>query len=158
MARELPVNYTGRIAGSLRWAARLAGRRGAERGQAFVEFALILGITSVLLFGVVDFGRAYTCWVAATNGAREGARIAIGGANQSTSQNRAISAAGSCFGVSPTATSSNVGGGSGTDVTMTVSYSLPFATPVNSLVKLLPGAPNWGSNMTISATAHMRIE
>lgn len=152
------MKYTGRIAGSVRRAAWLVTRRGAERGQAFVEFTLILGITSVLLFGVVDFGRAYTCWVAATNGAREGARLAIGGADQSTSQNRAISAAGSCFSVSPTAASSGVGGSSGTDVTMTVSYSLPFATPVNSLIKLLPGAPSWGSAMSISATTHMRIE
>jgi Flp pilus assembly protein TadG len=134
-------------------------RRGcAERGQAFVEFALIVALTSVLLFSVVDFGRAYACWVEATNGAREGARLAIGGADQSTSQNRAISAAGNCFSVTPTATSSNVGGASGSDVSMTVSYSLPFSTPVNNLVKLLPGAPNWGSNMTISSTAHMRIE
>lgn len=152
------MRQAGMISGVGRWAVRAAARRGGERGQAFVEFTLILAITSVLLFGVVDFGRAYTCWVAATNGAREGARIAIGGADQSTSENRAISAAGTCFGVSPTASSSGVGGSSSSDVSMTVSYSLPFSTPVNSLVKLLPGAPNWGSSMSISATAHMRIE
>lgn len=152
------MSYAGRVVGSVRHVARVTARRGAERGQAFVEFALIVSITSVLLFGVVDFGRAYTCWVAATNGAREGARLAIGGANQSTSESRAVSAAGSCFGVSPAASSSNVGGSSGSDVTMQVSYSLPFATPVNALIKLMPGAPNWGSAMTISATAHMRIE
>ncbi|HLZ70734.1 MAG TPA: TadE/TadG family type IV pilus assembly protein [Dehalococcoidia bacterium] len=145
-----------------RWTARrlpaAVRRLQAQRGQAFVEFALVLTITCVLLFGAVDFGRAYTCWVDGTNGAREGARLAIGGANQSTSEDRAVASAGTCFGVTPTATSSNVGGSSGSDVAMTVQYSLPFATPVNSLVKLLPGAPNWGSSMTITATAHMRIE
>jgi Flp pilus assembly protein TadG len=154
----LPVSYPIPIPGMMRRIVGAAACRGAERGQAFVEFALILGITSVLLFGVVDFGRAYTCWVAATNGAREGARLAIGGANQPTAESRAISAAGNCFSVSPTASSSGVGGSSGSDVTMTVAYSLPFATPVNSLIKLMPGAPNWGNAMAISATAHMRIE
>ncbi len=153
------VNRTGGPKRSARRGLRAAARRlCAERGQAFVEFTLIATITMVLLFGVVDFGRAYTCWVSATNGAREGARLAIGGADQSTSQNRAISSAGSCFGVTPTATASNVGGISGSDVSMQVAYSLPFATPVNSLIQLLPGGPNWGSALTITSTAHMRIE
>lgn len=43
-------------------------------GQSAVELALVLPIFLWILLGVVDFGRAYSFSVAATNAAREGAR------------------------------------------------------------------------------------
>jgi len=51
-------------------------RRGV-RGQSLVEFALILPVLLIMLFGVFDFGRASYAFNAVSNAAREGARVAI---------------------------------------------------------------------------------
>lgn len=51
----------------------------SERGAAAVEFALILPLLTVLLFGIIEFGRAYNAQVTLTHAVREGARaLAIG--------------------------------------------------------------------------------
>ena len=47
----------------------------ASRGQALVEFALILPIFLILLFGIIDFGRYVYTANSLNNAAREGARI-----------------------------------------------------------------------------------
>ena len=50
-----------------------------ERGAAAVEFALVLPILIVVLFGIVEFGRAYNAQITLTHAAREGARaLAVG--------------------------------------------------------------------------------
>jgi len=51
------------------------GRPG--RGQALVEFALIIPIFLVIMVGIFDLGRAVFAYNTLTNAAREGARIAI---------------------------------------------------------------------------------
>lgn len=43
-------------------------------GQAVVEFALVLPLFVMLVFGALEFGRAYYCVHLLTNAAREGAR------------------------------------------------------------------------------------
>ena len=48
-----------------------------ERGVALVEFALVLPILFVLLFGMLDFGRAFNYWIDTTHLANEGARWAV---------------------------------------------------------------------------------
>lgn len=45
-----------------------------ERGVAMVEAALILPILVLLLFGIVEFGRAFNAQVTMTHAAREGVR------------------------------------------------------------------------------------
>ncbi len=47
------------------------------RGQALVEFALVLPIFLLLLVAIFDLGRAVFAYNTLTNAAREGARIAI---------------------------------------------------------------------------------
>jgi Flp pilus assembly protein TadG len=54
---------------------RGGGRR--RRGQALVEFALIIPLFLLLLVGIFDLGRAVFAYNTLTNAAREGARIAI---------------------------------------------------------------------------------
>lgn len=44
-----------------------------RRGQALVEFALVLPVLLVLLLMAVDFGRLFTTYVSVNNAAREGA-------------------------------------------------------------------------------------
>jgi hypothetical protein len=48
-----------------------------ERGQALVEFALVLPILLILLLGILDFGRGIAAYNSVSNAARSGARVAI---------------------------------------------------------------------------------
>ena len=48
-----------------------------EEGAALVEFALILPILALLLFAMVDFGKAFNYWIDETHLANEGARWAV---------------------------------------------------------------------------------
>lgn len=52
------------------------GRR-SGRGQALVEFALVMPIFILLLVAIFDLGRAVFAYNTLTNAAREGARMAI---------------------------------------------------------------------------------
>jgi Flp pilus assembly protein TadG len=47
-----------------------------ESGAALVEFVLVLPLLLVLLFGMLDFGKAYNYWIDGTQLAHEGARFA----------------------------------------------------------------------------------
>jgi len=46
-----------------------------EKGAAAVEFALILPIIIMIVFGIVYFGPVYNNWIAITHAARDGARL-----------------------------------------------------------------------------------
>src|SRR5262245_53544467 len=56
--------------------------RSGERGQALVEFAIIVTLMIALISGIVDFGRAFNGWIALSSAAREGARLAAVGASE----------------------------------------------------------------------------
>jgi Flp pilus assembly protein TadG len=60
----------------------LRSNRRRGRGQALVEFALVIPVFLLLLMAVFDLGRAVFAYNSITNAAREGARLAI--VNQST--------------------------------------------------------------------------
>jgi Flp pilus assembly protein TadG len=47
-----------------------------ESGQALVEFALVLPVLLVLVFGALDFGKAYNYWIDSTHLSASGARWA----------------------------------------------------------------------------------
>src|SRR5438128_11094346 len=48
--------------------------RATRRGQALVEFTLILPVLLLVVLGVVDVGRVFSSYEATANAAREGAR------------------------------------------------------------------------------------
>ena len=54
-----------------------------DRGQSLVEFALVLPLFLLIIFGIVDAGRLIYTYNTVANSARDGARVAI--VNQSTS-------------------------------------------------------------------------
>jgi Flp pilus assembly pilin Flp len=54
---------------------RTKKRRADERGAAAVEFALVLPILLLLVFGIVEFGLAFNRWITVTHAAREGVRV-----------------------------------------------------------------------------------
>ena len=51
-------------------------RIGEERGQTMAEFAVVLPILIVLLFGIMQFGILFNNYVTLTDAARAGARAA----------------------------------------------------------------------------------
>jgi Flp pilus assembly protein TadG len=76
-------------------------RRRRTRGQGLVEFALVLPIFAIMLFGIIDLARYVATANGLSNGAREGARVASVGLRPSpqcdglTRENCAISIAAS---------------------------------------------------------------
>ena len=48
-----------------------------NRGQSVIEFALVLPLLLLVLFGITEFGRCWMTQNILTSAAREGARLAI---------------------------------------------------------------------------------
>ena len=64
---------------------RLWGKGHSEDGAALVEFALLLPLFALLLFGMLDFGRAFNYWIDETHLANEAARWAVVNKNPASS-------------------------------------------------------------------------
>jgi len=54
---------------------RRHSRRHQAKGQGLVEFALLLPVLVLMIFGVLELGRAFFAFIAISNSAREGARV-----------------------------------------------------------------------------------
>jgi Flp pilus assembly protein TadG len=67
------------LAEAARWRPlrKLAGRARSEDGVALVEFTLILPVLALMLFGMLDFGKAFNYWIDETHLANQGARWAV---------------------------------------------------------------------------------
>ena len=125
-----------------------------DRGAAAVEFALLLPLLLLLVFGIIDFGRALNAQITLTQAAREGARLAALGEPNVVSGTQAAAT-----GLSPvavTVTSCPVNAGAGVDATVKVSYTFSFVTPLSALSKLFGSA--LPSTMTLSAQGVMPCE
>jgi Flp pilus assembly protein TadG len=48
-----------------------------QRGQAMTEFALVLPILALLIFGIIQFGIVFNNYLTVTDSARAGARAAV---------------------------------------------------------------------------------
>lgn len=151
----------GSIAGSLRRcglarcaAAPDAGRM--ERGAALAELALVLPLLLVVMFGIVDFGRAYQAQVTLTNAAREGARVGTTGATTATICSRVYATAGVSPNPTCTVTYPN-GNKSGESVRVQAQYQFKFITPAGSLISLL-GGQKLSNTYTLTTVADMRVE
>ena len=56
---------------------RLVRNRRHEAGTSVVEMAIVLPLLLLLVFGIGEFGIAYTRWNSLTNAVREGAREGV---------------------------------------------------------------------------------
>ncbi len=54
----------------------------SQRSQALIEFALVSPVLLLLIFGVIDLGRAIFYYDTVNHAAREGARVAVRASNQ----------------------------------------------------------------------------
>lgn len=127
------------------------GTRG-ERGQATVELALVLPVLLLILFGIMEFGRVFSAYLVITNAAREGARLAAVGADDTAIVQRVIEAADSLETSNLTVTISPAysSRATGTETEVAVNYSIDLVTPVLSGV-----VPN---PMPLAVQATMRVE
>jgi Flp pilus assembly protein TadG len=138
--------------------------RDAESGQNLVEFALVVSMLLLLVVGIAEFARAWNVYQIVTNAAREGARLAslpIGFTNAAAVTDRVNSYLTSGH-LDPNATTVAIGragvdGGTGTQVSVTVSYPYQFLLlgPVARLVN--PGATAT-QDLMIQAQVVMRNE
>jgi len=74
-----------------------------NRGQSVVEFALILPLLLLVLFGITEFGRAWMVSNTLTAAAREGCRLAVVTAPDSTLVTARVIQVCDAAGVTPTA-------------------------------------------------------
>ena len=133
-------------------------RRRDERGAAVVEFALILPILVMFVFGIVEFGRAYSARIQLTAAVREGARAgALGGDVEAATRAGAPGLKGEIK-VFYTPTSGSECSGAGPATTLGSSTSTTIATAtVRATYEFPYTIPHFRSDTwTLSATGVMR--
>jgi Flp pilus assembly protein TadG len=126
-----------------------------DRGAAAVEFALLLPLLLLLVFGIIDFGRALNAQITLTQAAREGARLEALGKSNVVSGTQAAAT-----GLSPVAVTVTsacpVGAGAGVNATVKVSYTFSFVTPLSALSGLFGSA--LPTKLTLTAQGVMPCE
>ena len=135
-----------------------ARRKNGEKGQALVEFTLLIPIFLLLLFAIVDFGMGFHAWITVTNSAREGARL---GAVMATEQ-QIVDRVYQTSDLTNEATNMTVSvqgeqGAPGESVVVAVEYDYDLITPLAGLVQFFSGNVI-GPTLTFSSTAEMRLE
>lgn len=132
---------------------RLDGPR--DSGAAAVEFALLLPVLLLLVFGMIDFGRILNAQITLTQAAREGARLEALG--QPNVVSRTVDAATGLTGVLVDVTSScPPGAGPDQDAVVQTSYTYSLITPVGAITGLFGGSGN--GTVTLTAQAVMPCE
>ena len=118
------------------------GLRG-ERGSIAVEFAIILPVLLVLVFGIIDFGHAWYMRHLMSDASREGARYATryctAGTNRILPKNLSPSVTNFIL-----LTSAENGGKGG--------YGLTSSLPADAYPQVIPGGPGatWASATTVA--------
>ena len=124
-----------------------------RRGAAVVEFALVVPIFILLVFGMIEFGRAVMVQQVLVNATREGARQAVlDGSTMAEVQDRidVYLAASSINGATTTVAPDPQTAAFGQPITVTI--SVPFAN-----VSWLP-IPQYIGDTTLTASSVMRRE
>ena len=110
-------------------------RMKSEKGQATVEFALVLPILLLILCGIMDFAWVFGNQLLAENASREAARYTAIHYYDSSSDDDRAAAAGIVAARAPTINAPTVTlTVSGEAVTINVSSSVNFLTPVISIL------------------------
>jgi hypothetical protein len=89
----LPCAKTGWEERAGRWRYKRVARRRAQRGQSLVEFALVLPVLLLVIFGTIEFSFIYQSLNTVHYAAREGARVgAILGPTTATADTQILAA------------------------------------------------------------------
>ena len=108
-----------------------------DRGAAAVEFALVMPLLLLLVFGIIDFGRAYNMQIMLTQAAREGVRVAALGGTAGDATTRTLNAAAPVTGITVgvTACPTTVTPTSDAEVFAMRTYN--YITPIQPLFTLM---------------------
>jgi Flp pilus assembly protein TadG len=140
----------------------------SEHGAAAVEFALILPLLTVLLFGVIEFSILFYNKAMITNASREGARAGIVydfpdrpgvadiAAVVATYCGSHLITFGDVAQV-PSTTVARSGAGTGADLSVTVNYDYDFLVLPNFLGAFF-AKKQFSNRITLEATTVMRLE
>lgn len=134
---------------------RLRRWRETDAGQTLVEFSLILPIMLIMLFALVDFGRAFYTWIVVTNAAREGARTGAVQQPVDAIKTQVVKTASGLDSTKLTITVVNAQGTRGQTVKVDVTYNFSYVTPLKALMAM--GGQSL-STPTISSSSSMRLE
>jgi Flp pilus assembly protein TadG len=135
-----------------------SGRNRRDRGTAAVEFALVLPVLLLIVFGIIDFGRALNAQITLTGAAREGVRLAALGYSDAAVEARVAAAAPGLSGVTATVTAScPPGAGPAADAQVDASYSFSFITPIGAVVGFFDGS-GLGAPLMLTAQGVMPCE
>ena len=133
-------------------------RKARDRGTAAVEFALVLPVLLLIVFGIIDFGRALNAQIELTGAAREGVRLAALGYPDAAIQARVAAGAPELSGVTVTvAASCAPGAGPAADAQVDVSYSFTFITPIGAIANYIGGS-SLGAPIVLTAQGVMPCE
>lgn len=140
----------------------IRNRKGkGERGQAMVEFALVLPIFLLVVFAIVDFGMGFHAWITVSNASREGARIGVVGADAATIEAKVRDTAASLNhdeDLDVVVTNAvDQGGDSGESVKVVVDYDYQLITPLSSIMGIVSGGAI-GPSLNFHSEAEMRLE
>jgi Flp pilus assembly protein TadG len=125
-----------------------------DHGASAVEFALVLPVLVLLLFGIAQFGITFSQWLAIEHAAREGARWGSLGYDSVAVTSKVLAAAPglNAADVAISVTPADPAENQGDPVTVTVAYP----TPVLPLMESVFGNP--GPTFTLTARAVQLIE
>jgi Flp pilus assembly protein TadG len=137
---------------------RSRSRKASDRGSVAVEFALVLPALLLILFGIIDFGRALNAQITLTGAAREGVRLAALGYPNAAVQAQVAAAAPSLSGVTTTVVAScPAGAGPTANAQVDVSSSFSFITPIGAIISYMGGS-GLGAPIVLTAQGVMPCE
>jgi len=120
-------------------------------GQSLVEITIVVPVLSLMLFGIVEFGRVYNETMVVTAAAREGARSASLGNSNATAKAAATNYLSATEQLTAVVTISPSAPTAGSAVTATVTNKVEIYTPLISSF--------FSSNpVIVTGTAVMRVE
>ena len=145
-----------------------------QQGQALAEFALVLPILILVLFGMVEFGRGFNYWNDATHISAEGARFAAVNrkpdpANSATMQSQLrgqldtaeLRNGGSSALPAPTLVCIDFPNGSsnpGDPVRLSVTFTYHWLPVLDNASKLIDNRKGFAATTTFTSTSVMRLE
>lgn len=110
---------------------------GEDSGAAAVEFALVLPLLLLLVFGIMDFGRAYNMQIALTQAAREGVRVAALGGSGSEASDRTEAAAFPVTGVGVSVGTCPIPVTPTSDAEVMASRTYDYITPIQEILAVM---------------------
>ena len=122
-----------------------------EKGQNIVEFALVVPMLLLLVFGIAEFGRAWMTRNILTGAAREAVRIAVVPAGTIATATARANQVLASAGITTATVSLNDDGISFGTITATVSYNFPVV-----VVGFIPGLNRM--QIPLTSTTTMRKE